>query len=749
VPVNVVSTISGLCKKCYSCIRNCPAKAIKVENGQAMVVSELCIGCGHCVQVCSQNAKKILSGIDASIAAINSGKSVACVAPSFVAQYQTCNPGQIVAALKKLGFDEVWEVAYGALLVTDEYKEKILKEGEPKTFISTPCPAIVNMVEKHYPDLIQFLVPIVSPIVALGRYLKHLKGKDCRVVFIGPCIAKKEEAHDPMVGNAINGVLTFPELDQMLEEKGIDPAELPPADWDSPWTGLGRLYPLSGGLLRSASLKLDPLNYEILTIEGQEDSMDFLDGLNKDKSSIKLVDILFCEGCISGPMLKSELNRFERQQVVAQYTKENFNQKMEKLPEVPAGLNLSRSFRNRSSRLPEPTEAQIRAVLTELGKFTPEDELNCGACGYANCREKAVAVFQGLAESKMCLPYLVTNLETHNNHLRKQLTNVLGNENMIGNSSSMQYVYEIIDKVAPTDSTVLIRGKSGTGKELVAQALHHKSLRHANNFVSINCAALPENLLESELFGHAKGAFTGAVGEKKGLFEEANGGTLFLDEIGDISPHLQAKLLRVLQQGEFLRIGETVPRKCNVRIIAATNQNLEELIASKKFREDLYYRLNVVTINLPDLKDRKEDIPILVKHFLDKFNKKHHKKVISVHKEAMTGLSKAEWPGNVRELENAIERAVILCEGTEIKNEDLPPSVRKVSPRDTNGFPQGEIPNYNQAVEDYKRKLIIKALGESGGIQARAARRLGIGRSTLNEMMKRLNIDTDSLESKS
>lgn len=745
MPVNIVKTISGLCKKCYSCIMNCPAKAIKVEEGQAMVVPELCIGCGHCVKVCSQNAKKIVSGSKDAARALQKEKAIACLAPSFVAQYDEYLPGQLVNAIKKLGFDEVWEVAYGALLVSSEYERRIFVETDKRRYISSACPAVINMVEKHYPDLIQYLVPVVSPMVALGRHLKSLYGKECSVVFIGPCIAKKDEAQHPMVQGSIDAVLTFSELDEMLKEAKINPADLSPADWDNPPAYLGRLYPVTGGLLRTARRKVDPLNCDVMTVEGRENCIDFMEGLSRGEISAQFVDILFCEGCINGPFLKSKKNRFERQQLVANYTKGNLQEGDNYSFEIPYQLDLSREFNDRSKKLPQPNETQIRAVLAELGKFTPEDELNCGACGYATCRQKAIAVYQGLAESKMCLPFLISSLESHNIHLRKQLKNILGIENIIANSPAMQQVYRMIDKVAPTDSTVLIRGESGTGKDLVAQALHHKSLRSEKNFVSINCAALPENLLESELFGHTKGAFTGAVSDKKGLFEEANSGTLFLDEIGDLSPNLQAKLLRVLQQGEFIKIGETVPRKCDVRIIAATNQNLEQLIEEKKFREDLYYRLNVVSINLPPLRERKEDIPVLTKYFLDKFCQKHSKKIISIHNEAMTSLTEAYWPGNVRELENAVERAVILCEGNEIKSKDLPPSIRQQR-KGTNflGITKFELDdnlNYKQAVEEYKKRLIKEALKKSGGVQARAAATLGIGRSTLNEIIKRLNIE--------
>lgn len=742
MPVKVVTTVNGLCKRCYSCIRNCPAKAIKVVDGQAAVVPELCIGCGHCVQVCSQNAKRISSGAEKTRESLKYGKSIACLAPSFVVQYYRYNPGQIVHAVSRLGFDEVWEVACGARLVANRYQQEINTEKPAGCFISTVCPAVVTMVEKHYPDLIPYLMPVVSPMIALGRYLKGLYGPDCRVVFIGPCVAKKEEAENPMVSGAIDGVLTFPELDQMLQEEKIDPDTLSPRNWDSPAAGMARLFPLAGGLLKNIGQQYDPLNYEIIQVEGQQNCLDFFNGLRGKKPGIiKFADVLFCEGCINGPAINCLPNYMERQQLVARFTQKDITVDNRKEPALSnEELDLQRSFRNRSPNLPVPSANQLQAVLTELGKFAPEDELNCGACGYGSCRGKATAVFRGLAESKMCLPYLIANLESHNFHLRNRLTGVYRVENIIGNAPSMQHILEIIKKVAPTDSTVLIRGKSGTGKELIAQALHQKSLRAEKNFVSINCAALPENLIESELFGHVKGAFTGAVKDKKGLFEEANGGTLFLDEIGEITPRLQAKLLRVLQEEEFLKIGETQPRTCDVRIIAASNRNLEEMLKRKLFREDLFFRLSVLVIDLPDLRERAEDIPALVKFFLEKFNQKHQKNIDSVSAGAMKNLMEAPWPGNIRELANAIERAVILCAGSEIRNQDLPPSIGKVDLPNRETVPQGSI-DYNEAVMEYKKKLIVAALKSTNGVQAEAARRLGIGRSTLSEMVKKYRLE--------
>ncbi|MEW6307892.1 MAG: sigma 54-interacting transcriptional regulator [Bacillota bacterium] len=308
-------------------------------------------------------------------------------------------------------------------------------------------------------------------------------------------------------------------------------------------------------------------------------------------------------------------------------------------------------------------------------------------------------------------------------------------QTIIGNSAGIIAVHRLIRKVAPTDSTVLVRGESGTGKELVAQAIHAGSARTSSPFVTINCAALPETLLESELFGHARGAFTGAVSAKKGLFEEADGGTLFLDEIGDVSLALQAKLLRVLQEHEFMRIGETKPRQVDVRVIAATNRNLEQTVAAGSFRSELYYRLNVVSISLPALRERREDIPLLARAFLERFRLRTGRSLGGFAPEAMGALCGYDWPGNVRELENALERAVILCEGELIGLADLPEAIAGEA---------ADIPHtgppFREAVESFQRRLICDALERAGWIQSRAARSLGLKRTTLSEMMKRLGI---------
>ena len=306
---------------------------------------------------------------------------------------------------------------------------------------------------------------------------------------------------------------------------------------------------------------------------------------------------------------------------------------------------------------------------------------------------------------------------------------------MVGVSGRMKEVFEFVRRVAPTEATVLIEGESGTGKELVARAIHRNSRRNENAFVAINCAAIAENLLESELFGHEKGAFTGAVAQKKGKIEIAEGGTLFLDEVGELAPELQAKLLRVLQEKEVERVGGTRPISLDVRLIAATNKKLSQAVDRGEFRKDLYYRLNVVTLAMPALRDRPEDIPQLAEHFLAKVSRKCKTKMKSLSDDAKTCLVRYDWPGNVRELENAIERAIVLGEGETILPEDLPETVLDSSPGAAH-----ESAKYLSSVKDAKRQMIVNALQQSRGSYLEAAKMLGIHPNSLLRLMRNLNV---------
>ncbi len=307
--------------------------------------------------------------------------------------------------------------------------------------------------------------------------------------------------------------------------------------------------------------------------------------------------------------------------------------------------------------------------------------------------------------------------------------------NMVGESARMKEVYQFLSRVAPTDSTVLIEGESGTGKELVARAIHRNSPRAAKPFVAINCAAIPESLLESELFGHEKGAFTGAVAQKKGRLEVANGGIVFLDEIGELAPALQVKLLRVLQEREFERVGGTRPISVDIRLITATNKDLAEAVRAGSFRQDLYYRLNVVSLIMPPLRERREDVPTLASYFVVKHSKRCKVKPKGISREALACLVNYDWPGNVRELENAIERALVLGASDAIRPEDLPEDLLEKGPP-----PGVAAAKYHGAVKELKKQLILTALEEAKGSYTEAARILGVHPNYLHRLIRNLEL---------
>lgn len=327
----------------------------------------------------------------------------------------------------------------------------------------------------------------------------------------------------------------------------------------------------------------------------------------------------------------------------------------------------------------------------------------------------------------------IASLENENQRL---LADANLEHNMVGESAPMQRIYQFISKVAATESTVLICGESGTGKELAARAIHQNSKRAAKPFVAVNCAALAESLLESELFGHEKGAFTGALNQRKGRLEIADGGTIFLDEIAELSPGLQTKLLRVLQEREFERVGGTRSIKVDIRVLAATNQNLDEAIANGSFRQDLYFRLNVVELNLPALRDRAEDIPLLANYFRAKYAHKCNRRVVGISANAQKFLQRYDWPGNVRELENAIERAVVMGTTDHLLPEDLPEAILEANVPEMLNATSG----YHEGVASTKKQIIIDAMKKSKGSYTEAARFLGIHPNYLHRLVRNLNL---------
>ncbi|HOZ47051.1 MAG TPA: [Fe-Fe] hydrogenase large subunit C-terminal domain-containing protein [Candidatus Hydrogenedentes bacterium] len=416
--MGIVSVIPERCKRCYACVRECPAKAIKVKEGQAFVIEDHCIACGNCVKVCSQNAKRIEDSIEDVRALLKQPhRKVACIAPSFPAAFVGVAPGKVITAVRRLGFDEVWNVAFGAELVAREYL-RLVEESRPSQtpIIATPCPALVSYVNKYMPKLRDALAPIVSPMVATARAIRYRYGSQpVAVVFIGPCVAKKNEIRDPSLESSVNSVLTFDELVRFLDSEGIDIEAQAETEFDGPCAYIGGAFPLSGGLLKTSGLPADILDNEILVADGKDRALAALQAVAKGTRKPRFLDILFCEGCISGPYMLNDLSQYARKEILANYVNDHkrwvHSQDFRKSIEEFKHVHLRRTFTPQHLALPQPTEDEIKAALLGMRKFRPEDQLNCGACGYASCRDKAIAICQGLAEANMCLPFLIEELE--------------------------------------------------------------------------------------------------------------------------------------------------------------------------------------------------------------------------------------------------------------------------------------------------------------------------------------------------
>jgi DNA-binding NtrC family response regulator len=382
----------------------------------------------------------------------------------------------------------------------------------------------------------------------------------------------------------------------------------------------------------------------------------------------------------------------------------------------------------RALSLPRPP---ICILMTAYGTY--ETGVEAMKLGAYDCLSKPVNLDE--LEVKIKKALRGRQLETENVELRQRLDTKFGLENLIGQSEPMKQMFEMIQQAAPSRATVLITGPSGTGKELVAHAIHQLSPRKNGPFVAVHCAALATNLLESELFGHERGAFTGAVERRQGRFELADGGTLFLDEVGEIDPQVQVKVLRVLEERTFERVGGSKTITTDVRLVAATNRDLSQMVKEGKFREDLYFRLNVVTIALPPLLERPEDIPLLAAHFLAESARENNKPVRELTQDAMNALMAYSWPGNVLELRNYIERAVVLSRSDKITLRELPQTVRDAATGAEGGMPAARIVKSDITIEEAEKQMIIRALKETNGNRTEAAKRLGISRRTLHRKL--------------
>jgi len=721
-------------------------KAIKVEKSYAEIIFERCIGCGNCLANCPQKAK-VVSDKVAVTESLLSGpdRVVAVLGCSFPAFFHYLKPEQLVAALKKLGFAEVHEGSAGAEMVGAAYAEAIENSSQP--LISSHCPAVVDLIERHYPELIGGLVRVVSPMIAIGRYLKKVHGPELKVIYISSCVAGKFEVQSQEIPD-VDLVLTYRELDSILKARGISATSLEGEPFDGVEPHLGRLFPISGGTFKAFSIMTDPLDTEVVAAEGEVNVMGIIHDLASGRIRPRIADLRFCyDGCIGGPGRNVELTGLYKRNLVISHFKMGAKYRSSPMYyETRDEVCLERSFCNRYVGLPVPKGDDVKKILQATGKFSRRDELNCRACGYSSCREYAVAVFQGLADLEMCLPHTMQLLEKEHGKLvqkyelaRRELAMEYGDEFIVGNDRKTIEVLDLIKQVGPTPTTVLIRGESGTGKELTARAIHRYSQRNDKPLVTVNCTTLTDSLLESELFGHRKGAFTGAIADKKGLFEAADGGTIFLDEIGDITPKLQAELLRVLDSGDVRPVGSNGSRKVDIRLIAATNKDLEAGVRDGWFREDLYYRLNVFTVTMPPLRSRIASVPMLAHHFLEKARKKLNKNIIAIEERAINAMVSYHWPGNIREMQNVIERAAVLAHDNIIRLENMPTVFSTISVSETVGG--GELQSFREErdphVSKVERSLIKRYLEEAGGNVSRAAQLASIPRRTFYRILEK------------
>ena len=864
---SLIETIKDRCHECYACVRNCPVKALRVKNGQTEVIDDRCIHCGDCVRVCSQGAKKVRDYQSDVIDMIKSGQQVVVgLAPSFPSFNPDFSLEYWLNYLYALGFARVYEVAWGAQIIIKEYK-KILKTNHG-LLISTPCPVVVKLINKYYPELTANLVPIASPMLALKRYIEQVEGPDTQLVLVGPCQAKKGEFAD--IENCT--VLTFSEVIELgagsninLTERKIDTSyHLGREPIDS-----ARRLPLTGGLIKSITNKCDFFPKGYILVEGQQKVFDLLNSITRGEIRPKFIDILFCEGCINGIDL-SHANYFKKEYAVNGFiNKRDYGTagQVSYFPKIAAEIDCTVKFTSDSKILPEPTAGEIWTILNQTDKSREEDLLNCGACGYNSCREKAIAVYQGLAEVEMCLPYLLSEkrselkqiqalnreldtlinssydgmvmisnqgkvekvnqaylklleisqaelmektvfeleqeriiypsvsklclkekrqitliqntkdgqrllttasplLDEHENILRvmvnaRSLTKLNqlasnfreeeklrqyleinpdkddkeGPGHIIYSSADMKNIIRLCQRIARTVSNVLIMGESGVGKEVIARYIHEQCPER-ESLVKINCAAIPESLLESELFGYETGAFSGAKREgKPGLIEKADGGTLLLDEIAEMPINMQAKLLQVLQEHRVTRIGGVDPIAVDFRLICATNKDLKKLVAEKEFREDLYYRLNVVPIYISPLRERPADILPLINYNLEQLNQRNGKKV-RLKEDSLELLLEYDWPGNVRELANLLERVVVTADQKEIEREFLEKFIEFERSKGNGEIKINQLMPLQDAVDQVERKLLLLAK-EKGGTTYQMADILGVNQSTIVRKMKK------------
>jgi signal transduction histidine kinase/Fe-S-cluster-containing hydrogenase component 2 len=410
-----VQTINERCRVCYTCVRECPAKAIGISDGQAHVIPERCIGCGNCARVCSQGAKKVQDGTKEVARLLEgNGRVAALIAPSFPAEFEDVEHEKVIGMVRALGFHHVHEVGFAADLVARRYRE-LLEDNPDGKFIATTCPALVGYVERYFPDLVPRLAPIVSPMVAAARVLRKIHGPDMKFVFVGPCIAKKGEAASEAIEGEVAAVLTFSELRQMLSDSGIKPETVEPSDFEPPWSGPGGLFPISRGLLQAAQISEDLMDGQVLATDGRTNFADAIQAVDSNSLNVRLLEVLCCNGCIMGAGMTTNTALFRRRSMVRKFVQGHWakhKEQWERDIAQFADIDLSRTFRTYDQRVDQPSRDEVTTILARMGKERPEDELNCGACGYDSCVQHAIAIHRHLAETEMCLPYTIDKLRT-------------------------------------------------------------------------------------------------------------------------------------------------------------------------------------------------------------------------------------------------------------------------------------------------------------------------------------------------
>ena len=752
-----IISVKENCRKCYACVRNCPVKAIRVQRSFAEVISSRCIGCGNCVKSCSQQAKIIADHVGECRNLLSKNPApIAVLGCSHPAFYNDIRSGQLVTGLRRLGFKEVHEGAAGVDLLRESYVHALQTQSS-FPLITTHCPTIVDLIERHYPQLLKNLIGVVSPMVAIGRYIKSRVSEKTPIVYISSCIAGKFEISAEETAGAIDCVISYQELSQMIKEKNLDLKRLGETAFDGLEPKRGRLFAISGGPFKSFDIAGDITNPNFVEAEGEQNALEVIKDLAAGRISPKIADIRFCTGgCIGGPGKNNRLTTFsKRNLIIEHHLNQNlyYRTKSNYIADIPLP-DFSRKFTNKFERQKTPSSDRLRQILQTTDKYGTHDELNCGACGYNTCREHAVAIYRELAEADMCLPYSLKRLEEDHIQLTQKyelaqhaLNQQFGQTTIIGHDRRTREVIKLIHQVGPTPTTVLIRGESGTGKELTARAIHAQSLRSDKPLVSVNCTTLTDSLLESELFGHKKGSFTGAVSDKRGLFEAACGGTIFLDEVGDITPKLQAELLRVLDSGEIRAVGGNESTKVDVRLIAATNRNLEQGVSEGWFREDLFYRLNVFTITMPPLRNRLDSLDELVQVFIAKASTRVNKSLKGIEDRAIQAMRQYQWPGNIRELQNIIERAAVLTGDEIIRLENLPVIFSDMALQPA---PEASKDNLRvlcqKQTNQIEKKVIARYLSDAGGNVSEAARLAGIPRRTFYRMLNRTGVKTEDFK---